>query len=132
RGVDSSRGFAARRRGITRLPGARGGGPPAHDQRSRYLCNAPVTAPGGLGLVDEYQRLRGLTDAPVKVPVPGPFTLAGCLQGGEVYPDRWAITEALLPMVNREMKALAAAGVEFLQLDEPSRSAGGAHRGTRY
>ena len=28
------------------------------------------------------------TDRPVKVPVPGPFTLAGCLQGGEVYRDR--------------------------------------------
>jgi 5-methyltetrahydropteroyltriglutamate--homocysteine methyltransferase len=30
------------------------------------------------------------------------------------------MTEALLPIVNREMKALAEAGVDFLQLDEPS------------
>jgi 5-methyltetrahydropteroyltriglutamate--homocysteine methyltransferase len=30
------------------------------------------------------------------------------------------ITRALLPLVNREMKALAAAGAAFLQLDEPS------------
>jgi 5-methyltetrahydropteroyltriglutamate--homocysteine methyltransferase len=118
--VDFNLGFYGRLGGLTPLPPARRWGPPAHDQRSRYLCSAPVTAPGGLGLVEEYQRLRALTDAPVKVPVPGPFTLAGCLQGGEVYRDRWAITEALLPIVNREMKALAAAGVEFLQLDEPS------------
>src|SRR5207302_1864511 len=72
------------------------------------------------GLVEEYQRLRGLTDARVKVPVPGPFTLAGCLQGGDVYRDRQELAEALLPIVNREMKGLAAAGVDFIQLDEPS------------
>ena len=30
----------------------------------------------------EYRRLREYTDAPVKVPVPGPFTLAGCIDGG--------------------------------------------------
>jgi 5-methyltetrahydropteroyltriglutamate--homocysteine methyltransferase len=52
--------------------------------------------------------------------VPGPFTLAGCLNGGDVYRDRRHITEALLPFVNHEMKALVKAGVDFLQLDEPS------------
>ena len=49
---------------------------------------APLAAPNGLGLVEEYRRLRTLTEAPVKVPIPGPYTLAGCLQGGEVYRDR--------------------------------------------
>ena len=32
--------------------------------------------------------------------MPGPFTLAGCIDGGEVYRDRAAITEALIPIVN--------------------------------
>ena len=81
---------------------------------------APLAAPRGLGLVEEYRRLRAITEAPAKVPVPGPFTLAGCLQGGEVYRDRLAVTEALIPVVNRELKDLAAEGVTFLQLDEPS------------
>ena len=44
----------------------------------------------------------------------------GCIQGGEVYRDRAEITQALIPIVNREMKALAASGVDFIQLDEPS------------
>ncbi len=118
--VDFNLGFYDRLSGITPLPQARLWGPPAHDQRSRYLCVAPLDAPNGLGLVEEYQRLRTITDAPVKVPVPGPFTLAGCLQGGDVYADRLHITEALLPLVNREMKALVQAGVTFVQLDEPS------------
>jgi 5-methyltetrahydropteroyltriglutamate--homocysteine methyltransferase len=54
------------------------------------------------------------------VPVPGPFTLAGCIQPGHVYRDRLAVTQALIPIVNREMKALVQEGVDFIQLDEPS------------
>src|SRR5262245_30197575 len=118
--VDFNLGFYDHLTGIRALPQERRWGPPAHDQRSKYLCVAPLEAPSGLGLVEEYRRLRTITDAPVKVPVPGPFTLAGCLQGGEVYSDRRALTDALLPIVNREMKELVRGGVEFVQLDEPS------------
>jgi 5-methyltetrahydropteroyltriglutamate--homocysteine methyltransferase len=118
--VDFNLGFYDRLTGLQALPQARRWGPPAHDQRSRYLCAAPLEAPHGLGIVEEYKRLRALTDAAVKVPVPGPFTLAGCLEGGQVYRDREEITAALLPLVNREMKELVAQGAAFLQLDEPS------------
>jgi 5-methyltetrahydropteroyltriglutamate--homocysteine methyltransferase len=118
--VDFNLGFYDRITGIQRLPLARHWGPPAHDQRAKYICIGPLQAADGLGLVEEYQRLRAMTDAPVKMPVPGPFTLAGCLQGGEVYRDRLEISEALLPIVNREMKDLVRQGVDFIQLDEPS------------
>jgi 5-methyltetrahydropteroyltriglutamate--homocysteine methyltransferase len=118
--VDFNLGFYQRLTGLEPLPQARRYGPPAHDQRSRYRCVAPLAAPAGLGLVEEYRRLRSITAAPVKVPVPGPYTLAGCVQGGEIYADRQTIAEALLPIVNREMLALVEAGVEFIQLDEPS------------
>lgn len=118
--VDFNLGFYDYLEGIRPLPAGRLWGAPAHDQRSKYVAIAPLKAPRGLGLVEEYRRLRALTSAPLKVPVPGPFTLAGCIQGGEVYRDRRAITEALLPIVNAEMKALVAEGVSFLQLDEPS------------
>ena len=118
--VDFNLGFYDRLTGLKPLPPGRRYGPPAHDQRTKYLCVEPLAAPQGLGLVTEYQRLRSLTEAPVKVPIPGPFTLAGCIQGGAVYRDRREITEALLPIVNREMKELVKHGVEFIQLDEPS------------
>jgi 5-methyltetrahydropteroyltriglutamate--homocysteine methyltransferase len=118
--VDFNLGFYDYLTGIEALPQARRWGPPAHDQRCRYRCVAPLAAPQGLGLVEEYRRLRTITSAPVKVPVPGPFTLAGCLHGGDVYRDRHEITEALLPIVNREMRSLVEAGVDFIQLDEPS------------
>jgi 5-methyltetrahydropteroyltriglutamate--homocysteine methyltransferase len=134
--VDFNLGFYEHLTGLERMPRRRLHGPPAHDQRTKYRCVAPLAAPGGLGLVAEYRRLRDLLTrrvegvsaadpkhAPpirVKVPIPGPFTLAGCIQGGEVYRDRVAVTDALLPIVNQEMKNLVAAGVDFIQLDEPS------------
>jgi 5-methyltetrahydropteroyltriglutamate--homocysteine methyltransferase len=118
--VDFNLGFYDYLCGLEAVPPARRWGPPAHDQRSRYRCTAALTAPRGLGLVEEYRRLRTITDATAKVPVPGPYTLAGCIQGGDAYPDRRAVAEALLPIVNRELRALVAEGVSFLQLDEPS------------
>src|SRR5262245_45610026 len=118
--VDFNLGFYDYLEGLKPLPPSRRWGAPAHDQRSKYVAVAPLKAPRGLGLVEEYRRARALTSAPLKMPVPGPFTLAGCIQGGEVYRDRRAVTEALLPLVNAEMKALVAEGVTFLQLDEPS------------
>src|SRR5262249_12174033 len=118
--VDFNLGFYERFTGLRPLSPGRRWGPPAHDQRSKYVCTAPLEAPLGLGLIEEYRRRRTVTTAAVKVPVPGPYTLAGCIQGGEVYRDRREMTEALLPLVNREMKALVDAGVTFVQLDEPS------------
>jgi 5-methyltetrahydropteroyltriglutamate--homocysteine methyltransferase len=118
--VDFNLGFYTSLQGIRPLSAARRWGAPAHDQRDRYVCVAPLSAPNGLGLVEEYRRLRQWTNTPVKVPIPGPFTLAGCLTGGDVYRDRDEITEALLPLVNREMHGLVRVGVDFIQLDEPS------------
>jgi 5-methyltetrahydropteroyltriglutamate--homocysteine methyltransferase len=120
RRVDFNLGFYDFLDGLEPVPRLRHWGPPAHDQRSKYLCVGPLRAPRGMGVVDEYKELRALTSAPVKVPVPGPFTLAGCIAGGEVYTGRNAVTEALIPIVNAELKACVAAGVDFLQLDEPS------------
>ncbi len=119
--VDFNLGFYDFLMGIEPVPARRRLGVPAHDQRSKYLCVAPLsTTARGLGTVEEYRRFRSITEAPAKWPVPGPFTLAGCLNGGDVYRDRKAVTEALIPIVNAELKALEAEGVEFLQLDEPS------------
>jgi 5-methyltetrahydropteroyltriglutamate--homocysteine methyltransferase len=118
--IDFNLGFYDYLEGLEPLPVRRKWGAPAHDQRSKYRCVAPLSAPRGLGLIEECRRFRQVTDAPTKMPVPGAFTLAGCIDGGGVYRDRDAVTEALIPIVNAELKACAAAGIDFLQLDEPS------------
>jgi 5-methyltetrahydropteroyltriglutamate--homocysteine methyltransferase len=125
--VDFNLGFYDYLHGIKLLPPGRVWGPPAHDQRPKYVAIEPIRAERGLGLVAEYQRLRTLTSARVKMPVPGPFTLAGCIQGGAVYRDRMDVARALVPIVNQEMKSLVQVGVEFLQLDEPSFACHPAH-----
>lgn len=99
-------------------------GPPAHDQRGKHQVTGELKAPRGLGCVDEYHRLKRLAPrGPVlKMSVPGPYTLSGRLMPNEQYRDRWQLTEALLPVVHNELKALAAAGCTEICIDEPSMS----------
>ncbi len=99
-------------------------GPPAHDQRGKHAITGQLGAPRGLGCVAEFERLKRLAPSGVelKVSVPGPYTLSGRLQPNDDYSDRWAITEALLPIVRSELEALAAAGCAHICVDEPSMS----------
>jgi len=99
-------------------------GPPAHDQRGKHRISGELRAPRGLGVVEEFERLRRLAPAgPVlKASVPGPYTLSGRLEPNADYPDRYAITEALLPLVREELRALVACGCHEITVDEPSMS----------
>jgi 5-methyltetrahydropteroyltriglutamate--homocysteine methyltransferase len=99
-------------------------GPPAHDQRGKHAVVGELAAPGGLGTVEEWERLKRLAPSgPVlKMSVPGPYTLSGRLLPNADYPDRWALTEALLPIVSRDLAALVEAGCTEITVDEPSMS----------
>jgi 5-methyltetrahydropteroyltriglutamate--homocysteine methyltransferase len=99
-------------------------GPPAHDQRGRHRIFGPLRAPRGLGAVDEFHRLKRVAsaDRALKASVPGPYTLSGRLVPGEVYADRYAVTEALVPIVRTELEALVTAGCAEITVDEPSMS----------
>ncbi|NBD37737.1 MAG: methionine synthase [Verrucomicrobia bacterium] len=99
-------------------------GPPAHDQRGKHAITGELRAPRGLGAVAEFERLRRLAPRGVelKASLPGPFTLSGRLLPNEQYPDRMAVTEALLPIVRKEIEALVTAGCREISVDEPSMS----------
>jgi 5-methyltetrahydropteroyltriglutamate--homocysteine methyltransferase len=83
-----------------------------------------ITAPRGLGVLEEYERLRRLAPQgfTLKASVPGPYTLSGRLNPNPRYPDRYAVTEALLPIVRAELEALVEAGCREITVDEPSMS----------
>src|SRR6186713_1786250 len=99
-------------------------GPAAHDQRGKNSIVDTLAAPNGLGVIKEFKRLQRLAPAgPVlKASVPGPYTLSGRLLPNTQYPDRYAITEAILPFVRQELEALVAAGCREITVDEPSMS----------
>lgn len=99
-------------------------GPPAHDQRGKHRVSGELRAPHGLGAVEEFRRLQRLAPAgpALKASVPGPYTLSGRLLPNDQYPDRWALAEALLPLVRRELEDLVTAGCAEISVDEPSMS----------
>jgi 5-methyltetrahydropteroyltriglutamate--homocysteine methyltransferase len=99
-------------------------GPPAHDQRGKHQVNGSIAAPRGLGAVEDFKRLQRLAPAgfTLKASVPGPYTLSGRLFPNDQYLDRYELTEALLPIVRRELEDLVAAGCHEITVDEPSMS----------
>ncbi|HEX9331172.1 MAG TPA: hypothetical protein VF896_04730, partial [Anaerolineales bacterium] len=58
----------------------------------------------------------------LKASVPGPYTLSGRLNPNQQYPNRYAVTEALIPIVCVELEALVKVGCEEITVDEPSMS----------
>ncbi len=62
--------------------------------------------------------LRANTSARIKITLPGPFTMAQQVVD-EHYKDLEAMTMAFAAAVNQEVHALAKAGADVIQLDEP-------------
>jgi 5-methyltetrahydropteroyltriglutamate--homocysteine methyltransferase len=108
--------------GVRPLPPERRLGPGAHDALHRFAVDEAITAPDGLGVVDEYVAARSRTERPLKVTLPGPYTLSGRLVTGprQVYPTREAAAEAFVPILQAELRGLLDAGASIIQVDEPS------------
>jgi 5-methyltetrahydropteroyltriglutamate--homocysteine methyltransferase len=77
----------------------------------------PISRPRPVQLGD-LQFLRAHTDRPVKMTVPGPFTMSQQAQNDH-YPDLESAAMGYAAAVNAEVKDLFAAGADIVQLDEP-------------
>jgi 5-methyltetrahydropteroyltriglutamate--homocysteine methyltransferase len=108
--------------GLRALPPDRRLGVGGHDQQHRFEVLEPIAAPDGLGVAAEYRYAVARTDRPLKVTLPGPYTLSGRLWTGpgKIYADRNAAAEAFVPILRAELEGLAAAGADRIQIDEPS------------
>ncbi len=120
RRVDFNLGFYGRIHGLEKLPPQRTKGPDGHDMRDRYIVTDRLSAPVGLGIVQEFQFAREQTSRPLKVTCPGPYTLAGRPQTGGIYADRYAVAMDMAELINSELRRCVDAGAEYIQLDEPS------------
>ncbi len=77
----------------------------------------PIRWPGPVEARD-VAFLRANTDRTIKITLPGPFTMAQQVVD-EHYGDLEAMAMDFAAAVNKEVHALAAAGAEVIQLDEP-------------
>jgi 5-methyltetrahydropteroyltriglutamate--homocysteine methyltransferase len=69
--------------------------------------------------VDDLRFLRAHTDRPVKVTVPGPFTMAQQAQIDHYGGSRQLAAMDYAAAVNEEIRDLFAAGADVVQIDEP-------------
>ena len=67
---------------------------------------------------EDVRFLRAHTTRPIKMTVPGPFTMTQQALN-EHYPDEEALALAYAAAVNEEIRDLFAAGADIVQIDEP-------------
>lgn len=97
-----------------------------HPGQAIDRTGAPVAVPRVVGPirrrgpveVDAVHFLRAQTDRPIKVTIPGPFTMAQQAQD-DYYGDRAALAMGYAAAVNEELLDLYAAGADIVQIDEP-------------
>ena len=68
--------------------------------------------------VEDLRFLKRHTDRPVKMTVPGPFTMSQQAQN-DFYPSEAEAALAYAEAVNAEVRDLFAAGADVVQIDEP-------------
>jgi 5-methyltetrahydropteroyltriglutamate--homocysteine methyltransferase len=68
--------------------------------------------------VRDVEFLRANTDRPVKITLPGPFTMSQQAQN-DFYDDEAELALAYAAAVNEEARDLKAAGADVVQIDEP-------------
>ena len=91
--------------------------------RNRYDAGVPVVV-GPVArrhpiYVDDARFLRGETARRVKYTLPGPMTMVDTLYDDH-YRSREKLAWAFAEILNEEARAIAAAGVDVIQFDEPA------------
>ncbi|HQR06592.1 MAG TPA: hypothetical protein PLN21_07205 [Gemmatales bacterium] len=80
-----------------------------------YQQTKPLLALRGLGIATDAERLMSLSSTISISTLPGPYTLAGMIAGGQ---GRLSIANSLSTLLRGEIESLVAHGVTLIQLDE--------------
>ncbi len=91
--------------------------------RNRYDADVPMVV-GPVSrrhpiYVDDARFLRGETKRKVKYTLPGPMTMVDTLYDGH-YRSREKLAWAFAEILNKEARAIEAAGIDVIQFDEPA------------
>jgi len=116
------RGYMARFRNVTpgKDPPLRQLGAIHYDFIRRHDVVGPICAPEGLGIVDEFKFLKQRTTKPTKATCAGPLNFARECNIIAHYKSLFDLAYDFAKIINAELKGLAAAGADFIQVDEPS------------
>lgn len=73
--------------------------------------------------VNEAEFVQRVTDKPIKIPLPGPYLLTRAMwvtaMTKEAYGDKPVMADDIVTILREELEDLIAAGVDFVQFDEP-------------
>ena len=73
--------------------------------------------------LEELRFVKNLTDKPVKMTLPGPYLLTRSMWvgdfSGKAYGDKTEMAQDIVRILHDELLDLQAAGVDFVQFDEP-------------
>jgi 5-methyltetrahydropteroyltriglutamate--homocysteine methyltransferase len=108
--------------GLRPLPPRRKVGILSYDGHTFYEPVQRITAPDGLGIRRELAYLKEVATRPFKITCPGPFTLATQIRKAGPYRDRFEIASDLATCINAELRALAADGADYIQIDDVYQS----------
>jgi len=95
-------------------------GPYFYDANPLQHIVGKISAPEGLGVIEEFTYLRQHTARRLKAPLPGALTLLTPTVLKSGYKDKESIVADLVTILNRECKNLVAASCDFIQIDEPA------------
>ncbi len=74
-------------------------------------------------VLEDFRFLRAHTRKPVKITLPGPYLLSRSMWvknlSDTTYPTREALADDIVQILREELRALAAAGADVVQFDEP-------------
>jgi 5-methyltetrahydropteroyltriglutamate--homocysteine methyltransferase len=118
--ADFTRNFHGHIGGLEPIEYERRLGYPGPDQLDAFRAVGPVSAEDGYGLVAETELMLELTDRPFVTPLQGPVTQAFRIDPGTQYAHKGEVAWALVPDINRELKAAVAVGAHLIQIDEPA------------
>lgn len=114
-GVSEGTALLDRIQGLEPLPSSKQLSSRLYHAAPIYQQTKPLLALRGLGIASDAERLMSLSSTVSVSTLPGPYTLAGLIAGGQ---GRLSVATSLSTLLRGEIESLVSSGVTLIKLDE--------------